>query len=326
MIRNRFHLMGCIWSILLILSSGRAHAQEWREASITVNHVERWYRVYVPAALPQHAPVLLSLHGGTGSMYTIDKGATHGWVRLADLHRFLLVVPNGTGKNGDGHSRRQTWNDLRSDPAESQSSADDVGFISALLDHIETKYSTDPARVYVTGNSNGGMMTYRLLMEMPERFAAGAAFIANIPVNARPPHPPARSVPLMLWSGTEDRLMKYAGGEISGGRGCVRSVPATVAWWVDANHADVSKAQTVILPDADPKDHCRVSRTLYPPLLGGAPVLFYLAEGGGHTMPTQTETSSEGGLFYRMLVGQICKDVDGPVIAWEFMRQFTAQR
>ena len=260
-------------------------------------------------------------------MHTIDKGPSHGWVQLADRQRFLLVVPNGTnGKTGDAHSNRQTWNDLRSNPVESQSQADDVGFVRALLDRLEAEYATDPSRVYVTGNSNGGMMTYRLLLEMTDRFAAAAAFIANIPVETQAPLPPRRAVPLLIWSGTRDRLMKYDGGEIIGGRGTVRSVPETVAWWVRVNRADTGNAQPGTLPDSDPKDGCRVKRTLYPALTGGAPVLFYLAEGGGHTMPTQTDYGSEGGPLYKALVGRTCRDVDGADIAWEFMKGFTARK
>lgn len=320
MTSSRFRLASCACAVMLvILFAPLAHARGWQESSITVNGVERWYRVYVPDALPRRAPLLLSLHGGTGSMYTIDKGPTHGWVRLADQLRFLLVVPNGTnGKSGNAHGSRQTWNDLRSS-AESESHADDVGFVRALLDRIETEYATDNTRVYVTGNSNGGMMTYRLLIEMPDRFAAAAAFIANIPVDSKSLRPPARPVPLMIWSGTSDRLAKYDGGEIPGGRGRVRSVPESVAWWVQANRAHSSGAQTERLPDVDPKDGCRISRTLYPALSDGAPVLFYLAEGGGHTMPTQAESSSEGGPLFQMLVGRTCRDVDGADIAWEFM-------
>ncbi|MGH8528964.1 MAG: alpha/beta hydrolase family esterase [Nevskiales bacterium] len=327
MISNRFRLASCVWTVLVVLFTPLAHAQGWQESSITVNGVERWYRVYVPAALPRHAPLLLSLHGGTGSMHTIDKGPTHGWVRLADQQRFLLVAPNGTnGETGNAHGNRQTWNDLRSNPAESQSKADDVGFVRALLDHVEAEYATDSTRVYVTGNSNGGMMTYRLLIEMPDRFAAAAAFIANIPVESKSLRPPARPVPLMIWSGTDDRLAKYNGGEIPGGRGKVRSVPDTVAWWVQANRANAGRVQTEMLPDVNPKDGCRINRTMYPALTDGAPVLFYLAEGGGHTMPTQTETSSEGGPIYKLLVGRTCRDVDGADIAWQFMRHFTSHR
>ncbi len=309
-----------VFTVLVVLFTPLAYAQGWKESTITVNGIDRWYRVYVPDALPPNASLLLSLHGGTGNMHTIDEGQTHGWVRLADQNKFILVVPNGTnGDTGNTHGKRQTWNDLRSNPAESQSKSDDVGFVRALLDRMEAEYATDHNRVFVTGVSNGGMMTYRLLIEMSDRFAGAAAFVANIPAEEKSLHPPERAVPLMIWSGRNDGLMKYDGGEIVGGRGRVSSVPETVAWWVQANRADTSQVQTETLPDTDPKDGCRIKKTLYPAITDGAPVLFYLAEGGGHAMPTQTETASEGGPIFKMLIGKTCRDVDGADIAWKFM-------
>lgn len=312
----RLLVAGLLWVAMPV------QAQTWQESSIEVNGKLRWYRVYAPEGLPPNAPLVLSLHGGTGSMYTLDKGPTHGWVRLADQQKFLLLVPNGTdGKTGNPRGRRQNWNDVRVS-GESQASADDVGFLRALLDHIEAVYQTDRQRLYVTGNSNGGLMTYRLLMEMPERIAAAAVFIANLPVASHVIRPPAQPTPLLLWSGTEDRLMKYTGGEIPGLRGLMRPSPENLAWWVTANRADADGAHTEMLPDNDPGDGCRIEKTEYPALAGGAPVVYYLAQGGGHSMPSRTETTSEGGPIYRKLVGRVCHDVDGAEIAWEFMRSY----
>jgi polyhydroxybutyrate depolymerase len=317
--------LALLGSIAWLLTAGPASAGGWRESSLAVDGVERWYRVYLPTALPPDAPVILSLHGGTGSMYTIDRGPTRGWVKLAERERLLLVVPNGTQPaTGDGYGLRQNWNDLRR-PADSGSGADDVRFLRVLLDRIQTDYGTDRNRVYVTGNSNGGMMAYRLLIEAPERFAAAAVFVASIPVFASPLRPPTRPVPLMMWFGTDDRMMKYDGGEIPGRRGLMRSAPDSVSWWLRANRAIAGQAATAPVPDTAPDDGCRILRTSYPAGHGGAPVLVYLAEGGGHAMPSRTETSSEGGPLYRMLVGRTCRDVEGADLAWDFMRGFSLE-
>jgi polyhydroxybutyrate depolymerase len=323
MIAFRHYLACSAWIPLAILFTSPATAGGWREASITVDGIERWYRVYLPDALPRKSPLLLSLHGGGGDMHTIDNGPTHGWVRQANKHKFLMVVPNASNKSGDTRGNRQNWNDLRSS-ADSQSDADDVGFINALLDRVEADYETSASSVYVTGVSNGGLMTYRLLIEAPSRFAAAAVFVANIPVDPTRLRPSAHPVPLLIWSGSDDRLMKYEGGEIPGKRGMMRSTPDNVAWWVMANRADGAEIQSEMLPDIS-NDGCRVRRTFYPALSNGAPVLFYLAEGGGHQMPSQTEKDSEGGPFFRMLVGRVCRDVDGADIAWEFMRHFKSR-
>lgn len=300
-------------------------AGQWHEASIDAGGMRRWYRTYVPDGLQKSAPLLLSLHGGTGSMHTIDKGPTQGWVRVADEQGFLLLVPNGSNmKTGTSRGKHQFWNDLRDDPGESQTDADDLAFLEALLDRVQTEYGTDPGRVYVTGNSNGGLMTYRLLIEMPGRFAAAAAFIANIPVNSSRLRVPETAVPLMIWSGTDDKMMKYGGGDIPGKRGHMRSTPDNLDWWIKANRADPRGERAEVLPDVDPSDGCRVVRKHYPALQGGAPILFYLAKGGGHAMPSQYDYGSEAGPIYKLMVGRTCKDVDGADIAWEFMSQYSA--
>lgn len=329
MIRSPFRLALAVCTVLMVFIAPVAQAQGWRESSLAVSGVDRWYRVYVPNALPGNAPMVLLLHGGTESMRTIfdeKHGATREWLSVAEREKFLLVVPNGTnGRTGDTRGDRQNWNDLRSNPSESQSQADDVGFVSALLNRIEAEYGIDPKRIYVSGASNGGMMTYRLLIELPERFAAGAAFIAHLPRETDRLRPPARAVPLMIWSGTLDPLMKFHGGELIGGRGRVRSAQETVAWWQQANRADAQKAQARTLPDVDPGDGCRVEQTVYPALTGGAPVVFYRADGGGHSLPTRQSIPS-GGRIRQRLIGPTCRDVEGAQLAWEFLRKFGLPR
>ena len=192
---------------------------------------------------------------------------------------------------------------------------DDVAFLKNLLDRIGRDYSIDRARIYVTGASNGGMMTYRLLMEAPQRFAAGVAFIANLPVAGPVIRKPAWPTPLMIANGTKDPVIKWDGGEILKGHGFVRSAEATVAWWVDANHARRENPVSAYLPDTDPTDPCRVLRTTYPARENGAPVVFYALEGAGHTMPSRKHEIPDA-----FPTRPVCRDVEGARLAWDFMK------
>lgn len=216
---------------------------------------------------------------------------------MADRHHFLLLVPNGTNDDtGNARGIRQNWNDVRI-AEESQASDDDVGFLRALLDRIETEYATDRRRLYVTGNSNGGLMTYRLMMEMPERIAAAAAFIANLPVKSHVLRAPVPPVPLLVWSGSEDQLMKYAGGEIPGLRGLMRSTPESVNWWVRANRADPGNARVEVMPDTAPGDGCRIEKTDYPPLAGGAPWFTTMPKAAGTPCPAGQRARPKAAIF-----------------------------
>lgn len=298
------------------------------ERRIVVDGRERLYRVLPPRDPSRPLPVVVLLHGGTQSAAKIfgpRAGGTREWIRIAREQNFLLVAPNGANPDtGDGLGERQFWNiygrtGSAYDPAKT---VDDVAFIRAMLGALGREHRVDPRRVYVTGASNGGMMTYRLLIDAPELFAAGAAFIATLPADlSRVPRPP-RPVPLMIYHGTADPLVPYEGGVVPGRwgreRGPSASGPATVAWWIAANRASREAVEVETLAHRDPSDPCRITRYEHRASRGGAPVTVYIAEGGGHAMPQYVSTVPNN-FMVRRLIGNVCRDAEGARIAWDFM-------
>lgn len=285
-----------------------------------IDGVRRHFLVYNVEPHKTFGAAVVLLHGGGQSMrklFAPNRAGTRKWLDIADRNNILLIVPNGTNaKTGDTEGDRQAWNDLRRNRSAGNSTADDVTFINRLIDTLATEVTFDPTKIYVTGASNGGMMTFRLLIERPDRFAAGVAFIANLPkedvARARTP------TPLMLMNGTEDRLILYDGGPVAGGRrGETRSTDATLDYWIDVNRADRASATTRTLPDIDPDDGCRLIETLYPATEGGADVAFIKMDGGGHTIPA-TDGGNMGFMAHRVL-GTQCRDADGAALAWAFM-------
>lgn len=317
-------LLATIPSIALGQSDALPGKGTWTEGTLRVGNVDRCFLIYRPTGLKQGAPTVLLLHGGTQSMHKLFSpraGGTRAWPGLADREGFLLIVPNGTNaKNGDPRGNEQNWNDLRP-PDERQTEADDVRFLLQLLDHAAARYRTDPQRVYVTGASNGGMMTFRLLIEAPERFAAAAAFIAVLPADLTRVSPPRLATPLLIANGTNDPLVKWDGGVVRGQRTPMLPVEASRDWWVRTNGAGPAKAQET-LPDNDPKDGCRLYRTVYPPVRpNGAPVEFLRMEGAGHALPSRSHDLPDSFLV-RRLIGQPCRDAEGAELAWAFMSVF----
>lgn len=292
-----------------------------QERNLRVGGVERWFLVQPPLDTSRPAAVLLVLHGGTQSMrrlFALDAGASRGWPELARRENLLLLVPNGThAGSGNAASDDQNWNDLREDVAR-ESKADDVAFIAALLDWAHAQHHIDRSRVYVTGASNGGMMSFRLLIEVPERFAAAAAFVAALPADSSRIRRPALPTPLLLANGTRDPLVIYEGGSIAGKRGKTQPVPATVAWWIDANRAAREAPGATTLPDTDPGDRCTIEQRDHPALAGGAPVRVVTMQGGGHSMPSARYALPDS-LFMRRYIGPVCRDVEAVELAWEFL-------
>lgn len=298
----------------------------WYERSLRSGETTRWYRLYFPPGLERGAPAVVLLHGGSRSMRDMfgeRAGGPRAWLDVADREGLVLVVPNGTNpENGDTRGDNQFWVDATATGvAEDAPGTDDLRFIADLLDRIERRYPVDPARVYVSGASNGGLLTYSLLIHESGRFAAGAAFIANLPADDADVRTPQAPTPLMITNGTRDRLMKWDGGEIPMRGGRIRSTEDTVAWWLNANHAADAPRRTRYLPDRAPDDDCRLREVTWRPESGGAPVRLLAMEGGGHTLPSRRYDLPDTFLA-RRIFGNVCRDAEGATLAWEFMSPF----
>ena len=113
-------------------------------------------------------PLVLVLHGAIQGATNVERMS--GMSAKADKENFLAVYPNGTSGSG----LAPTWNAGACCGYAQMNKVDDVGFLRALIDRLEHDYPIDPKRVFATGISNGGMMSYRLACEMADRIAAVA--------------------------------------------------------------------------------------------------------------------------------------------------------
>lgn len=297
----------------------------WHERQLTVDNQARYFRYYIPKNIKQDASIVLVFHGGTQSMNKIFRkraGGSQEWQNLADEYGFLLIAPNGTNvKNGNGKGDRQNWNDCRIpiEGTNSASMADDVGFVDQLLDWANKNFSVDPNKVYVTGASNGGMMSLRLVTELSDRITAAAIFIANQPVKSDCTAP-KNPVPLLMMMATEDPLMPWNGGQISGKGPQMMSAIDTRDFWLTVNRADVKNVQSKQLPDINKKDDSIIYQSIYPATENGQPLWFYEIRGAGHTMPS---IQYKVPFIARMLVGSQNKDIEATHEAWDFLKRFS---
>src|SRR6185503_15769527 len=84
----------------------------------------------------------------------------------SDQAGFILVMPNGF---------QNSWNAGTCCGGASTSKLDDVALFRALLAEVGKHVNVDLRRVYATGLSNGGYMSYRLACDAADIFAAVAA-------------------------------------------------------------------------------------------------------------------------------------------------------
>ncbi|MEM7663291.1 MAG: hypothetical protein AAF292_13685 [Pseudomonadota bacterium] len=276
----------------------------------------REYSVYTPANYISGAPAVMLLHGGEGSMreLLLAGRTTFDWLALSEQAGNLLIIPNGFDQQAmTGLGDDQGWNDLRPDPAGITSQEDDEGFLIDVLEQVAAARGHDPDRVFVTGSSNGGMMSFRMLINRPEAFLGAAAFIASLP--EAEVDDPATARPLMMLNGTEDRLVLFDGGPVAGNRPPTRSVQDTVDYW--RRNLDAGAPTLSLLPDADPSDGCRLQLESYSSSASSdAVLLFYTAIGGGHNIPDPDTPPFPAENLARL--GPFCRDANGVELAFEF--------
>ena len=138
------------------------------ERVLKVDGIERTYLLHIPPLMKsnQAVPLVFVFHGY--SMHAADMAPLTGLNSIADSNQFLVVYPTGTGPGS-----QLSWNAGGCCGYASQSNVDEEAFIHGILTDVGTVAVIDPARIYATGFSNGGFLSYRIACEMADTFAAG---------------------------------------------------------------------------------------------------------------------------------------------------------
>lgn len=254
---------------------GGGPAAGTHEYALTVDGRRRTYRMHVPAPVAGRAglPVVIFLHGGGGNAELFEQVSHMNTV--ADGAGFVVVYPNGSGRAVD---KLLTWNAGDCCGYAREQGVDDVAFVSSLLDTLTARFRTDPTRVYVTGFSNGAMMTYRLGCELSGRITAIAPVSGAMQT---PTCQPSRPLPVLILHGTADPKVPYEGGpstDVFPGAGTWvnRSVSYAVDFWTGHNGCPATPVRS--------RDGA-VLRTGYSPCAEGTEVTLYTIEGGEHGWP-----------------------------------------
>jgi len=246
-----------------------SRAQQTIYASIQHDGLEREYILYVPASYSPNtpAPLVLNFHGYTSNAF---EQMFYGDFRpIADTAGFLVVHPLGTvDLVGNTH-----WN-----VGWGTSSIDDIGFTSDLIDSLSAQYNINPDRVYSTGMSNGGFMSYYLACQLSERIAAIASVTGSMNVNQLGPCNPQHQTPVMEVHGTADPTVAYDGNIL------FAPIPTVINYWVDYNNCN-TPADITSLQDIDPNDGCTAEHHVYSGGTHGATVEHYKIIGGVHAWP-----------------------------------------
>ncbi len=217
----------------------------------------RQYRLHIPPNYQQDAPLplVINLHGYNS--YAEQQERVSAMPEKADQSGFIAVHPEALGDP-------QTWHF----GPEAEATAD-VTFIRDLIIHLQDQLCIDPARIYVTGMSNGAQMTHRLGCDLSDLVAAIApvagGYLRTQACNA------VRPLPVVGFHGTEDNLLPYEGSPL------FLPVRDWAAAWATRNGCNPTP--TVTFQNGD------VTGETWSNCQDNAEVTLYTVEGGGHSWP-----------------------------------------
>ena len=272
------------------------YAQQTINGSIIHDGIQRDYILYIPAIYDggTEVPLVFNFHG-FGS--NANEQMLYGDFRdIADSEGFLLVHPEGTFFNGNQH-----WN---VGGFTIGSTVDDVGFTEALIEELAGLYTINLDRVYATGMSNGGYMSFLLACQLSEKIAAVASVTGSMTVETFDACSPQHPTPILQIHGTNDEIVPYNGASWS------RSIEEVMTYWVNYNNCD-EPPSTTVFPDIDPTDGSTVEHIVYQNGDNNVTTEHMKVLGGRHTWP--------GSAYNFPGTNQ---DISASMEIWEFFSRF----
>jgi polyhydroxybutyrate depolymerase len=261
--------------------------------SLVYAGIERTYILHIPPGTDptRQMPLVLAFHGiglDAGEMARIS-----GLSEQAESSGFIVVYPNGTGE-------KKSWNGGHCCGEAAKNNVDDVGFVRALISELASLTRIDPDRVYATGFSNGAILVYRLACELPDQIAAIGPVGATQILDDQEACQPARSVPVIHFHGTADRLNPYDGGTTTADFKFV-AVKDAIDFWAEKN-ACPDKPQST--------QSGTIQHEVVAPCAQNSAVELYTIVGGEHAWP--------GGLAVSAQVGEPTMEISATPLMWEF--------
>ena len=229
--------------VVLALASAALFTGTAFADNLNVNGANRNMLVYAPSGIEKNRPLIIQMHGYNQDA-AYQKNAAK-WEPIADTARFVVVFPNGEGK---------AW-DISGDK--------DLNFIKAIINEMNNKYGIDKKRVYVSGFSMGGMMSYHVANKLGDQIAAIAPVSGGGGVNS-----PKRAMPIMHTHGTSDDVVNY------------NSTVNTVKSWVSAQKCSSSSQK--IKPYPSTKPGSAASLEIWSGCNDGVEVRLMTIDGKGH--------------------------------------------
>lgn len=256
--------------------------------------IDRSYLLHIPRGYRDtvEQPLVLNFHGHGST--ALQQQYRTGFSMLADRYDVIVAYPQGA----IGPDHLTGWDTgPRRNPH-----TNDVLFVSNLLTHLQEFWCINPLRIYATGFSNGGGMTYVLACKLADRFAAFASVSGSYPAVPGGCNP-VRPVPIIELHGTADTVVPYNGSIKKG-------YPPVTLWLQQWALRDGCTSQPVIF-----FKQANIIGEQWVGCRDNVPIIHYTIGGMGHTWPRH--------LLIRTHTG--ATTLDATSLIWRFFQSYPLQ-
>jgi len=260
--------------------------------TLEVDGITRTYTLYIPESYTgsTSVPLVMCFHGYTGSATGIMNYSKFN--EIAEKENFIMVYPHGTLLEGKSHWNVGGWT--------LSSKVDDVNFVNELLDSLSENYAIDPSKIYSTGMSNGGYMSFLIACRLNNRIAAIASVTGSMTPQTFNDCNPEHPTPIMQIHGDSDKTVPYDGDS-----NWTMSIDEVINYWNTSNQCNTSPVTTTV-PDTNKTDGSTVQIYEYSGGQNGVVVSHYKVFGGGHDWPGAWGN----------------KDISASEKIWDFFKRF----
>ena len=204
----------------LTCSSYQSNTQK---CNLTHNNIIREYYIYIPSSYTpsSNASLMFVLHGYGSSATNIMFYSS--FQNLAEEDSYIIVYPQGSLLNGVTHWNVGGWT--------IGSTANDVDFIETIIELVDNEYFVNNERIYSTGMSNGGYMSYHLACNT-NLFAAVASVTGSMTPETYNNCSPTNATSILQIHGLQDFTVPYTGAPWS------KTIPEVMRYWSEYNNCN----------------------------------------------------------------------------------------
>lgn len=279
--------------LIILFQLFLAKSQETINDTITFDSLRRSFILYVPANYNSNTPtpLVFNFHGWTSNA---NEQMFYGDFRkIADTAGFIIVHPLGTPDTAGLNYWNANWG----------GEVDDIGFTKAMIDSISEDYSINLDRVYSTGMSNGGFMSFTLACEISEHFAAIASVTGSMNYNTISTCSPQHPIPVLQIHGTKDAIVPYS-------ESLYMPINSILNYWIEHNNCDSIPTKTLI-SNINETDNSTAEHYKYSNGDNDVSVEHYKIINGAHTWPGAP-----------IAFGTTNYDIDASEKIWQFFSKY----